>query len=109
VSPFGSKPPRGRARAVALQYSKNDLLPKIIASGSGEVARRIVALAEEHQIPVERHDELVELLSKLDVGTTISEEGFRLVAEILCFLYEVDRGLRAVDQLPALREQNIES
>lgn len=81
---------RNREHAVALQYRERDDLPRIIATGAGEIARQILAIAQEHDIPIEHDSTLTDLLSKLSVGSTISPESFRLVAEIMCFLYHTD-------------------
>lgn len=79
-----------RHRAVALHYDKNDRAPRVIASGAGELARRILELAEEHNVPVKQDDSLVELLSQLDLHQEIPEEAYRAVAAILAFLYQAD-------------------
>lgn len=79
-----------REHAVALQYLEKDDLPKVIATGAGEIAREILQIAREHQIPIEQDSTLTDLLSKVNVGASISPESFRLVAEIICFLYHSD-------------------
>ena len=79
-----------REQAVALQYQELDDLPRVVATGAGEIARQIVAIAQEHHIPIERDSTLTDLLGKLSVGSTISPESFRLVAELMCFLYHTD-------------------
>ncbi len=88
-----AKPPK-RLQAIALQYLEGDRAPRVIASGAGELARRILELADEHQIPVRRDDTLVELLSKLDIGFEIPQEAYQAVAEILAFLYRTDEAWR---------------
>lgn len=80
-----------RERAVALHYQDVEELPRILATGAGEIARQIIRIAQQHGIPVQRDDELTELLSKLDPGGVISPESYRLVAEVICFLYYTDR------------------
>ncbi len=82
--------PDKRQRAVALRYSEGDKAPKIVAVGAGEIARRILELAAENNIPVQHDDTLVEILSKLDLGYEIPQETYRAVAEILAFLYRTD-------------------
>lgn len=79
-----------RRQAIALRYAEGDRAPKIVASGAGEIARRILELAEQHGVPVKRDDGLVEILSKLDLGYEIPAETYRAVAEILAFLYRTD-------------------
>lgn len=81
---------RSREKAVALQYRDRDQLPKIVATGAGEIAREILRIAKEHDVPIEHDETLAGMLSQLGTGSTISPESFRLVAEIMCFLYQAD-------------------
>ncbi len=83
-----------RDHAVALKYEQGERAPKIVAMGAGEIARRIIELAQQSDIPVHRDDSLVELLSKLKVGREIPPETYRAVAEILAFLYRTDDAWR---------------
>ena len=79
-----------RQRAVAIKYDLGDKSPHIVATGAGEIAKKIIEIAREHNIPIEENDSLVELLSKLDIGQQIPPETYRVVAEILAFLYRTD-------------------
>ena len=88
--PADSTPPNKRQRAVALQYAAGDKAPHVVATGAGEIARRILELAQKNNIPIKRDDSLVDILSKLDLGYEIPQETFRAVAEILAFLYRTD-------------------
>lgn len=87
-----SNPPR--QRAVALRYGTDDRAPRVVASGAGEIARRIIELAQEHKVPVREDDSLVNVLAKLDLGYEIPHETYRAVAEILAFLYRTDEKWR---------------
>lgn len=79
-------------RAVALRYRQDqDHAPKIIAIGRGEIARRIIKEAMERGIPLYEDPELVNLLSKLPLGSEIPPELYRAVAEVLVFIYQLDR------------------
>ncbi|MCB0359608.1 MAG: EscU/YscU/HrcU family type III secretion system export apparatus switch protein [Bdellovibrionales bacterium] len=84
------KPKSGRQRAVALRYAEGDRAPKVVAAGAGEIAKRILELAREHDVPIRQDDTLVDILSKLDIGYEIPAETYRAVAEILAFLYRTD-------------------
>ncbi len=83
-----------RSKAVALRYGVEDNVPRVVASGVGEIARGILKLAEDNDIPIKKDDDLVDILSKLDVGENIPEETYRAVAEILAFLYRTDMSWR---------------
>lgn len=79
-----------QALAVALEYKESDGLPRIISSGMGDLARSIVAIAEESGTPVATDGPLAELLIQAGVGNYIPKESLRAVAEILCFLHRLD-------------------
>lgn len=83
-------PGEGRQRAIALKYDEGDQAPWIVACGAGEIARQILRLAEQNKVPIQRNDTLVDVLGKLDVGYEIPPETYRIVAEILAFLYRTD-------------------
>jgi flagellar biosynthesis protein len=79
-----------RKHAVALRYAEEDRAPKVVATGAGELARRILELAQEYGVPVQNDDSLVGILSQLDLGYEIPPETYRAVAEVLAFLYRTD-------------------
>jgi flagellar biosynthesis protein len=69
----------------------------VVAGGAGELADRILSLAEEHGVPVHRDDELVGLLAQLDVGSIIPPELYAAVAEVLAFVYRMKNMAEEVD------------
>ena len=77
--------------AAALQYHESEQLPRVIASGAGEVARQILRIAEEHDIPVYQDEALSQLLQHLPQGAEVPKEAYQVVAEVLCFLYALDQ------------------
>ena len=83
-----------RKQAIALSYAENDKAPKVVATGAGEIARRILELAKENNVPIQEDESLTSVLSKLDLGYEIPPETFRAVAEILAFLYKTDEEWR---------------
>ncbi len=95
-----------RKKAVALRYSKDERAPKVVASGAGEIARRIIQLAAENNVPVREDDSLTEILAQLDIGYEIPPETYQAVAEILAFLYRADEDWRR-EKLDA-PEENLE-
>ena len=76
--------------AVALQYKDLQQIPKVMASGTGSLAKEIIALAIENNVPVEKNEALVSVLSKLQPGDVITPETYELVAKLICFPYESD-------------------
>lgn len=77
--------------AVALEYNPNDEAPKIIASGKGVLAERIIEKAKEADVPVHKDDRLAHSLSKLEIGDYIPKELYQVVAEVLLFVDRMDR------------------
>jgi len=81
-----SSPP---PRAVALRYD-GKRAPTVVAKGAGDIARRILAIAEDHDIPLHEDSELVALLSRLDLGEEIPENLYRAIAQIIAFAYFIN-------------------
>lgn len=81
-----------RKMAVALRYDVDrDKAPLILASGRGNSAGEILRIAEENKIPLYEDPELAKLLSKLEMDTEIPAALYTLVAEVLFFVYKLDR------------------
>ncbi|MCG8486312.1 MAG: EscU/YscU/HrcU family type III secretion system export apparatus switch protein [Chromatiales bacterium] len=72
--------------AVALKYDGENA-PRLTAKGRGELAERILALAEEHNIPLHEDVELAALLSQIPLGDEIPQALYRAVAEVIAFAY----------------------
>lgn len=82
-----------RKQAVALKYQAGTMeAPKVVAKGSGYVAENILKVAQDHQIPVQEEPSLVEVLGKLDLNQQIPPELYQVVAEVLAFVYRLDKG-----------------
>ncbi len=79
-------------KAVALRYKDGeDAAPKVAAKGQGTIAEKIIALAKEAGVPVKEDSDLVEVLSKLEVDEHIPPETYVVVAEILAWVYRVNK------------------
>lgn len=74
--------------AVALHYD-GEQAPKVIAKGGGEIAKKILELAQENNILIEENEELVHVLSQINLGTEIPENLYIAIAEIIAFAYYV--------------------
>ncbi|MFI3114698.1 MAG: EscU/YscU/HrcU family type III secretion system export apparatus switch protein [Clostridia bacterium] len=75
--------PEKSDKAVALKYnSDSNASPVVIASGYGDIAERIINIAENRGIPVYRDDSAASMLCMLDVGSNIPEELYGVVATI---------------------------
>lgn len=83
-------------KAVALRYvPERNASPAVVAKGAGYVAETIVKKAKEHDVPLQEDPSLVEVLSKLDLNQEIPPELYRLVAELLSFVYRTDARAKA--------------
>ena len=79
-----------KKKAVALGYNRSqDNAPKVLASGAGEIANKIIGLAKEHGIPIKEDPDLIEILSKVEVDQEIPPNLYKAVAEIFSFLYKI--------------------
>lgn len=78
--------------AVALAYREADAAPRVIAKGRGLVAEEIIARAKEHGVYVHESPELVSLLSQIDLDQHIPPQLYIAVAELLAWLYRIERG-----------------
>lgn len=76
-------------RSAALSYS-GEGAPVLVASGERELARRIVALAEEHGVPILQDAQLTDLLCQLPLGEEIPPSLYAAVAEILAYVYRLN-------------------
>ncbi len=76
-------------KAVALFYDgKNS--PTVTAKGTGAVADNIIAIAEQHGVPLCDNSALVELLVQLELGDEIPETLYLAVAYIIAFAYQLE-------------------
>jgi flagellar biosynthesis protein len=75
--------------AVALHYD-GKAAPIVTAKGRGEVATRILELAEQHSIPIDEDPNLVALLSGIPLGNEIPEALYITIAEVLAFVYTLN-------------------
>lgn len=83
---------KARLKAIALKYDVDkDKAPKITAIGKGSTAEMILKIAEDHQVPFYEDQSLTDLLSKLDINQEIPGQLYTLVAEVLAFVYQLDK------------------
>ncbi|MCR4706097.1 MAG: EscU/YscU/HrcU family type III secretion system export apparatus switch protein [Lachnospiraceae bacterium] len=78
-------------QAIALSYDPEQDAPKVVASGKGALADKIIEKAKEADVPVHRDDKLADTLSRLEIGDAIPPELYEAVAEILVFVDAMDK------------------
>jgi len=74
--------------AVALKWDGSGA-PRVTAKGRGETAQRILKLAQEHSIPLQHEQDLVELLLLVDLDREIPQNLYVAVAEVIAFAYSL--------------------
>lgn len=86
-----SSPPK-RRQAVALRYQRGrDSSPRVTASGKGRIAEIIMKKAEEAGVALMEDPDLVSMLGKIPVGQTIPPPLYRAVAEVLAYVYRINK------------------
>lgn len=75
-----------RKQAIAIQYNPDEVAHKILASGTGIIADKIIEKAKSSDVPLYEDNKLANTLSKLDIGEYIPPELYSIVAEILVLL-----------------------
>lgn len=86
-------------KAVALKYDiLKDSAPKIIAKGKGTTASNIIKVAKENNIPIKKDEDLIELLSQIDIDKEIPDSMYKAVAEIFSFIYDLSNNKNKLDE-----------
>ncbi|MDG6773321.1 EscU/YscU/HrcU family type III secretion system export apparatus switch protein [Thiomicrorhabdus sp. ZW0627] len=75
--------------AVSLQY-EGEGAPVVTAKGSGHIAQQIIETAEQYNIPIQQDEQLVELLSQVELNHEIPEVLYEAVAQVLIFAYQLN-------------------
>ncbi len=78
-------------QAIALEYNPAEDAPRVIASGRGVLAEKIIQKAKESDVPIHRDDKLADTLSRLEIGEMIPPELYEVVAEVLIFVDAMDK------------------
>ena len=77
--------------AVALSYEPGDSAPKILATGKGHIAEKIIEEAKKNNVPFYQDNKLAETLSALEIGDAIPPDLYEVVAQILVFVDGMDK------------------
>lgn len=82
-----SEEPKKPAIAVALDYEKGTHgAPRVVATGRGLVAEKIMEVARENGVVIEANPMLAEALSGVPLDETIPHELYQAVAEVIGFV-----------------------
>jgi len=78
-------------KAAAIAYDPTqDRAPQLVAAGRGRIAEKILEVARAYDVPVREDRNLVHLLEALEIDSDIPEELYRVVAEVLVYIYKLD-------------------
>jgi len=79
-------------QAVALKYEhEKDRAPRVVAKGAGYVAENIVKIARQSDVLVYRDRVLTAILMAVELDREIPPQLYKAVAEVLAYVYRVDR------------------
>ena len=78
-------------QAIALTYQPGTEAPTIVAAGKGYLAEKIIKTAKENDVPLYTDDKLADTLSRLQIGDSIPPELYKVVADILVFVDNMDK------------------
>ncbi len=76
-------------KAVSLKYDDTkDDAPKVTSQGVGHTANNIIKIAHENDIPIKKDEDMVNMLSEIELNQEIPIELYKAVAEVFSFIYE---------------------
>ena len=81
-----------KTKAAALRYdTEKESAPRLVAKGEGSTAENIIKIAELNDIPIQKDEDLIELLSNVELDKEVPDALYKAVAEVFSFVYKVSR------------------
>jgi flagellar biosynthesis protein len=81
-----------KKKAAALRYNTSkESAPRLLAKGEGKTAENIIKIAQLHNLPIKKDEDLIELLSKVEIDKEVPEALYKAVAEVFSFIYKVTK------------------
>jgi len=79
-------------KAVALKYKAyEDLAPKVIAKGQGEIAKKIMQKAKKFDIPIFQNETLANMLLNVEVNEEVPPKMYEAVVEVFIWLHNLEK------------------
>ena len=78
-------------RAFAFRYDSGEPAPKLLASGRGFQARKILEIATAAGVPVVEDPDLAVIAETMQVGDWIPEQLYLAFAELLAGIYTLNK------------------
>ena len=77
-------------KATSLEYNQeNDNAPRITAYGRGKSAKKIIEIANEYDIPIKKDEDLLNMLSVIELNQEIPPELYKAVGEVFGYIYDI--------------------
>jgi len=81
-----------KQKAIALKYEQEkNSAPRVTAKGEGKTAQKIIQIAKESGVTLKKDEDLIELLSKVELDAEVPPEMYKAVAELFAFLYKITK------------------
>ena len=81
-----------KKKAAALRYDKEkENAPRVVAKGEGKAAENIIKIAQLHDLPIQKDEDLIELLSNVELDKEVPDALYKAVAEIFSFVYKTTK------------------
>lgn len=97
-------------KAAALKYDGGSGAPVVVAAGSGYIAKKIVEVAQNKNVPVYEDNSLATLLAQLKCGTEIPPELYQAVVNIyVYFLNYNENKLKEVENQNRVKSESVQS
>lgn len=84
---------KNELKAVAIKYPENADLPFVSAKAKGELAKKLIEIAEKQKIPVVKNITAANILSVQEIGSAIPENTWEIIAKIFAAVVECDKKL----------------
>ena len=75
----------------ALKYPRNAEAPIIVAKEKGLLAKKMVEIARENNVPVVEDQMLSQVLTVSEMGECIPEDAYEAVAKIFAFILKTEK------------------
>jgi len=73
-------------KAIALNYKKDEIAPKLVSKGKGKDAKKIIDMANENSIPVITDSNLTDTIYQLEINDYIPQELYEIIAAIYSYV-----------------------
>ena len=79
--------------AAVVQYDQVNQIPVVVAQGKGNIAQKIIELAEKNDVPIQQDSTLVSNLIDMDLGENIPPQLYAVMAEIFLMIEDLEENM----------------